>query len=267
MFSAIPLRGAQPQTLRRLLEGVLVALLAVQAARLVWLIVTPSGPLGVPASSRTQTADLGVLSRFDPFFRAGAPAMANHPTTSADDAATLGLRLFGVRAGLVGEKGSAIIAAPDGRQASYAVGDEVTPGVVLAAVRGDHVILGRGAERLRLSFPQVAAAAPATDAPAPAAAAGNPASGPSRLMLPSLVEPKMMGDRMVGVAVKAGAGGAALAAAGLQPGDVLISVNGKPLNSQDRVNELGEEMSKAPESELRFERGGQVMTTRVSGRP
>lgn len=126
------------------LEIALVLALAIQTARLVWTVATPSGaPSATPVVSR-PSVDLSVLARFDAF---GAQGVA------ASNTAATNFRLFGVRAGGAGG-GSAIIAGPDGVQKSYAVGETVADGVILAAVAADHVELSRGGARTTLSFPE-----------------------------------------------------------------------------------------------------------------
>jgi general secretion pathway protein C len=267
VFSAIqprelPLRGLGPRTLLRIVEALLVVVLAVQAARLVWLVLTPTGPLGAPVAART--ADLSALARFDPFFRGGAVA-AGTELASADAAAATNLKLHGVRTSLVGDDGSAIIAGADGRHASYAVGDEVAPGITLEAVRSDHVTLKRGAERLRLAFQpttgQPAAQPVASATAAPASAPASQAVDPGRLIADAAPQPRMTEGRVNGVRLQGA--GESLRAAGLQPGDVLLSVNGTPLDSPDRLKDLQDQMAKAPETEVRFERAGQILTARI----
>jgi general secretion pathway protein C len=124
-------------------EVALVALLAVQTARLGWILASPT-PTLIPARSTAPDDSLAILSRFDPFFRA-APESLTIATSSA-------FRLHGVRAG-GGGSGSAIIGTPDGAQAPFSVGDEVAPGVRLVSVAPDHVVLSRGGVRTTLQFP------------------------------------------------------------------------------------------------------------------
>jgi len=122
-----------------LVEVALVAVLALQAARLAMIIAAPDE---TPAPSVAQRArDYAILTRFDPFFRTAAPA---GPARS--------FRLFGVTADEDGQ-GSAILAGPDNRQVSVAVGEEAAPGVRLEAVAADHVVLSRAGVRERIYFP------------------------------------------------------------------------------------------------------------------
>ncbi len=138
---------ADPQrSLRVATEVLIVVLLGVQAARLGWIVLSPSAvsapSAGVPGEDR-----LAILKRFDPFFRA-APEALTAATTQA-------FRLHGVRVG-GGGSGSAIIGTPDGQQQSFAVGDEVAPNVRLVSVAEDHVVLARGGVRSTLHFPPAA---------------------------------------------------------------------------------------------------------------
>ena len=97
------------------LELILLALVAVQGARLVWALLTPVGPVGdwkAPASFAAPTA-LGALGSFDPFFRL--------ETGGSGVVTSLNLKLYGVREDRATGRGSAIIALPDGRQDDLAV--------------------------------------------------------------------------------------------------------------------------------------------------
>jgi len=124
-------------------EAALAATLAWQAAALFWILLSPQTPVPLgPVASRSD--GLAVLTRFDPFFRSAPAAMS--------EAVAQAFRLHGVRAG-DGGAGSAILGGPDGLQTSFAVGDEVAPGVRLDSVADDHVVLARGGARTSLYFP------------------------------------------------------------------------------------------------------------------
>lgn len=131
------------QALRVTTEVLVVALLGVQAARLVWIVASPA-PVSAAVVHSGSEDRLAILKRFDPFFRA-APEALTAATTQA-------FRLHGVRVG-GGGSGSAIIGTPDGEQKSFAVGDEVAPNVRLVSIAEDHVVLARGGVRSTLHFP------------------------------------------------------------------------------------------------------------------
>lgn len=252
------------------LEAVLVLALGVQAARLAWSLLEPSAAaITSPARvAKPAGGDLSILSRFDPFFR--IQPTAEPAAAPAGPTADQGLRLFGVRVAGDGQ-GSAIIRTSDGREASFAAGEEVEPGLVLKTVAADHVILARGASRTRLEFldtapPPVAATAAAPLGPSPAASVQNGAQGvdAKQLMAAASLLPRMKDGKAAGYQVlpRGGDGGRVLAAAGLQPGDVLLAIDGSEMNAE-RISELPAELAKSSEVELRIERGGQIMNTRV----
>lgn len=142
------------------LELGLLTLLALQLARLAWTVLTPVQPLGdwrpaaAPAAAPTEAA---VLRDFDPFFRT---AVDTGPVAVTN----LNLTLLGTRVDTVSGRGSAIIDS-NGVQSSFLVGEEVMPGVRLAAVDFDNVTVERSGVREKLYLDQ---SAPAANAPVPA---------------------------------------------------------------------------------------------------
>jgi len=66
---------------------------------------------------------------------------------------------------------------------------------------------------------------------------------------------------MDGFTVSGGGDGAVLRAAGLQPGDVILAVNGQPLDSVERIAALRGQLANSSSAELRFERDGAVQTS------
>jgi hypothetical protein len=130
----------------RLLSGAELAgwaLAGLVAARLLWLALTPAGPLGVPAVTLPSGP---VVVAVDPFFPQ-APA-------AADAVSGLDLILLGTRVDAASGRGSAILATPDGQQKSIGVGEEIMPGVRLAAVEFESVTLDRGGAREQLYIDQ-----------------------------------------------------------------------------------------------------------------
>ena len=114
-------RGPYP-----VLLAVLAFLLLIQAVRLVWLVLTPLGPVGDYRANDVEVLSpqsrLTLFSSFDPFFRGGAAQTANVVTS-------LQLTLFGIRMNEASGLGSAILAGPDGVQENYVVGEEIMSGV------------------------------------------------------------------------------------------------------------------------------------------
>jgi general secretion pathway protein C len=239
-------------------ELLLIALIAVQVARLIWLVAAPIGPVGDWRAERTLAApgEDSALTSFDPFFRlsgAAGPAVVT----------ALDLKLYGVREDRATGRGSAIIALPDGRQLSFAVGEEIMPGVALNAVGFDNVTISRNGalEQIFLDQSTPAPAAEVTAAPAaPAAAAPQPAPAavPGQ---PIAMQPRLAGGRVNGIIVAPGSdGGRAFQAAGFAPGDVIVAVNGQRITSLEQAQAA---MGRGGEVNVMVDRGGRALPLRV----
>jgi general secretion pathway protein C len=249
------------------LELVLLSLLAVQCARLVWTLVTPVGPVGewrAAGADRLAAGPAGILGSFDPFFRLDAQSGLVTVTS-------LNLKLYGIRQDQASGRGSAIIATPDGEQRSFAVGEEIVPGVTLAAVDFDSVTLSRGGVSEQLFMDQSPTAAvvgpAAVPAPVPAPAAPAVMVPPAPQLPPRSLagvgfQPRMNAGRVTGVAVQPQGSGEAFRAAGFVPGDVIVAVDGRPIRSPDEVRSLGDRLG-AGLVTVQVERGGKVIRMQV----
>lgn len=249
--------------------GLLALLLAFQLVMLVWTLVTPLSPLG---AWQPQTAVIAspaerraLFVSFDPFFRTGAQGPASATVTA------LGLTLFGVNINEATGGGSAIIAAEDGIQSSYAVGDEIAPGVKLVGVAFDHVLLDRGGARESLFLDQsggAPVAAPATPLPAPTPEIGSAPANPNAVageLSPAALKsgvgfaPRSENGKVTGVVVQPQGDGATFRAAGLRPGDVIRGVNGRPIGSAGDAAALANQITPGARLSLEVERGASVV--------
>ena len=256
-----------------LLVGLLAALLIWQCVRLLWTLLTPLSPLGawqpqaaVIASPAERRA---LFTSLDPFFRTNVQGPASATVTA------LGLTLFGININEATGSGSAIIAGEDGVQNSYAVGDEIAPGVKLAGVAFDHVLLDRGGARESLFLDQsgdaAAVATPAMPLPAPtpeigAAQAGASASGEmSAAAIKAGVgfAPRTENGRVTGIVVQPQGDGAAFRAAGLRPGDVIRSIGGRPIGSASDAAALANQFAPGARIALEVERGASVVPVAI----
>ncbi|MDO9370947.1 MAG: type II secretion system protein N [Sphingopyxis sp.] len=256
----------------QLLVGLLGALLVWQCVRLLWTMLTPLSPLGawqpqaaVIASPAERRA---LLSGFDPFFRSASQGPASATVTA------LGLTLFGINLNEATGGGSAIIAGEDGVQTSYAVGDEIAPGVKLAGVAFDHVLLDRGGARESLFLDQSGEAAianPATPSLAPTPEVGSAAGSPnaSGEMSPAILKagvgfaPRTENGRVTGLVVQPQGDGAVFRSAGLRPGDVIRSVNGRPIGSAGDAASLANQIAPGARLSLEVERGASVVPVAI----
>ncbi len=253
-----------------LIERALLVLLALQLVRLVWAVVVPVGSFGPWEGRQAQilspSARQALFASFDPFFRTGAPQQAGNGVVTS-----LALTLYGVRLNEGSGLGSAIIAAPDGVQNSFAVGDEIMPGVVLKAVAFDHVTIDRGGAEEQIFIDQSTPAPEA--APAPSQGAGwqsaappppaAPGAGPTVDSLKRDIgfAPRLQNGRVTGVAVMAK--GPSFASAGFRPGDIISQINGQPIGSAGDLQALQNQIAPGARLSLTVERGAAVASVNI----
>lgn len=248
-----------------LVEWLLLALLAVQVARLIWAVATPVGPMGgwqgrvadIPAPAARQA----LFASFDPFFRQGAQQNGGAVVTS------LALTVHGIRLNEASGLGSAIIATPDGVQNSYAVGEEIMPGVVLKAVAFDHISIDRGGAEEQVFIDQSAPAPEANGddrrpgaaaAPAPAASGAMPVTPSADILKRDIgFAPRMEDGRVTGLVLSAK--GPGFAKAGFQPGDIVRQVNGRPIGAAADLATLQNQIAPGARLSLAVERGAVVV--------
>ncbi|ARS26474.1 type II secretion system protein N [Sphingomonas sp. KC8] len=264
------LRRLPRYTAYNVAEIILIGLLAIQGARLIYAAVTPVGPVGewrADDQGATPVAAVSILGTFDPFFRLSD---ANGPVVVT----ALDIKLFGTRADQASGRGSAIIGLPDGTQASFAVGDEILPGVMLKAVSFDSITVTRGGSDELVYLDQstpvetVAAGAPTGTGPGLAgippglAIAGAPPP-PLALMDETQATPRVQGGAVTGIVLQPKGGGNAFRAAGLLPGDVLVSVGGQAVADAAAAGQLQSRLAQGGEVAVEVERGGRIVALRV----
>lgn len=242
----------------------LLSLLALQCARLAWAAVTPVGPIGewkIPASLGGSPTTTLALGDFDPFFRlqnaaASAPAVVT----------SLPVQLFGVRVDRASGRDSAILSTPDGLQSSFAVGDEIMPGVRLAAVREDGVTLERNGQREQLFLDQSVPAANATPGGTggTGGAAGTAAPTTSGGSTPGFT-PRLVNGQVSGLTVSDPP--SLLLQAGVRPGDVVMSINGAGISSAADATGLASGLTPGTSVNVQVERGGQLIPITVTVPP
>lgn len=227
---------------KRLIQGAVVLAIIV----LVSLLLRGGGggapPPGPAAPAMTPVA-------------APAPA-ATPPVTAAPVAAPVPaadlsqLRLYGLLAS------GAVIGYANGGQRLVPVGREALPGLTLVRVEQNHAVFQSAGGELRLGFDGVAqaAAAPGTAAPAPVAA-GEAAQREETLRYRLGLAPRMAGGRVAGYTVRPNVEMPALARAGIQPGDVIVSVNGSAFD-EERLQELAWNIANSTQTRFEVERGG-----------
>lgn len=250
----------------RVLKYILVFVMLVQIARLLWVLVTPVSPLGdwraplariLPADARAA-----LFSSFDPFNRGAAGA-----TPDATAVTSLDLTLYGVRVNEASGQGSAIIAGSDGVQSSYAVGEEVAPGVTLAEVAFDYVVLSRSGVRENLFLDQSVPAETVGVGPVvpSAAASAAVAPAPAQAITPEAVTagigfaPRTENGRITGFAVASKGDGSLFSSTGFRAGDIVTQINGRAVSSARDIADLTQQLKPGARVSLMVERGADVV--------
>jgi general secretion pathway protein C len=237
----------------------LAVLLLMQTIRLIWLILTPLGPVGDYRASDVQVLSpqsrLTLFGSFDPFFRGGAAQTANVVTS-------LQLTLFGIRMNEASGLGSAILAGSDGVQENYVVGEEIMSGVTLKSVEFDHVIINRGGVLESLYLDQsIPAQTVGTEEPgiAPSLTAGdNEIAGIATLA------PRNEQGRVTGIVLSPLGDGSLFRNAGFRNGDIIVSVNGSPVGSTSDIETLKSQIRPGARLSVEVERGADTVPVAVN---
>lgn len=256
--------GAAPT----LVTIVLVVVIAAQLAALLWRALGSGGSeseLAPPISApETPAVDLSAIVNahlFGVAASSGDPSQA--PATSAN------LTLAGTLAGLQPEQGWAIIGASGQSARVYATGAALPGGSKLFAVYPDRVILDRGGARESLLLPRLSGAggAPmaASNLPSPVSQNASLADNVRQLLVqnPSTggdllrPQPVFAGGTLKGYRVYPGRNRAQFVSLGLQPGDLVMSVNGAPLDDPNRGLEILRGIGQGSAVTLTIDRGGQ----------
>ncbi|WP_380019598.1 type II secretion system protein N [Dokdonella ginsengisoli] len=210
---------------------------------------------------------------------------------AGEAASTLSLILRGTVAQSDPQSGLAVVAGADGSERAFRVGEEVVPGVRLAAVHPDRIVLSRGGAEETLRLPRERNLAPAdivrpapatassrTPRPAGSAARTAPAAAPGvqavkvtddaqqalarlrqnpdELMKRVPVVPVLDGGRLTGVRVAPGADTALLGQFGLRSGDVVTAVDGQAVDSFARGQQILSSLATAKSARVTVLRDG-----------
>lgn len=249
------------------LEALLIVLLAVQAARLIWIVLPASGAIGMPAPARGQDIAIAPsLSGYgDLFFRSSTVDSGKSDTTQ-------GYMLFGMR--IDGSNSSAIL-GKDGVQATHRVGDTIAPDLVLEAVENGHVSLRRGTALLRLEMPDKPVLAPPPKArrlpsgrpPAPRKLAGDPPDAARDVLASAGLRAHEDGGYVLSASSSSrSAENSLLQRAGLLPGDVVMAVDGRPLTAE-RLGQLRTQLQQRGQISVTVRRDGRTRTIDLKAPP
>ncbi len=266
----------------RTINLLLVVLLGVTLAQLTWRLVPTRGEVGSgPLPSPLAAGSLGVSAGTNllqvasmHLFGEAAVQKARIPPADAPDT-HLALTLRGLWSSRDGTEGYAIISDAKGEEAFYRLHSTLPGGATLAEIRPDRVILERAGrfETLRLTRDRADFAAidiaPAGESAPPPAESGGSAQGarmaqlrermmqdPTELTRLIHMSPVFEEGNVKGYRVSPGAERDLFEHAGLQPGDIVTTINGIPLNDASMMSQVLSQVSSADRLNLTVERAG-----------
>ncbi|HWL47063.1 MAG TPA: type II secretion system protein N, partial [Sphingomonadaceae bacterium] len=157
---------------------------------------------------------------------------------------------------------TALIAAADGAPHAYAPGQSVPGGAAIETIAVDHVLLRVKGRLETLAFPRASAAAgdgPARTAPAPTPVSGAaaPIAQPrsARMLVESLGAAPSRAGYQLGPETAP-----ALRGAGLRPGDIIETINGRTVADLDRDPQGFATAMRAGSARIAVVRDGQRLT-------
>ena len=252
-----------PTARERNLPGTLIAValvlvLAWQLAYWTWTFATPA-PVATVPGAREAPVDLSVAAKLF-----GGTAAQTSPGVASS------LRLKGVVAPTPGVAASAIFGT-GGRDASIFVGSEVTPGVKLAEVHPDHVVVSRAGVNERVDLEARKAGASPSSQPARivgfkinvSRTGANSYSLSRKELDDALRDPNQL-NYLGQIGMPAGGGvrmeqappGSLASKLGLQPGDVIKRVNGQVVASTGDLARLYTQFNTLSSIQAEVQRGG-----------
>jgi general secretion pathway protein C len=214
-----------------------------------------SGPMGSarPTSAVNPTVELATVVNAHLFGVAGAQAGGNAPQT------TMPLILAGVLAGKDPAKGQAIIGESASSAKLIGVGASIPGGARLNSVYGDRVLIERNGRLETLMLPRTPLRGGATGPPPlamqPAALRDNSTvlAGLVRVQ-PVFNQGKLSGYRIFPGGTR---GTSAFNQLGLHAGDLIVGINGTPLDDAARAMDVLQTLSSSASATVTVSRNGQ----------
>jgi general secretion pathway protein C len=262
---------------RTLPRGILVLVviaIAWQLVQLTWMILdqtseaAPIRPVAVvpPPMPTSNATDIQAVINAHLFGVAQA-----EPESRPEDAPPIQSNLM--LAGLWTDEndpkqGYAMIGESSATVKTYAVGDTVRPGITLHGVYVDRAILDTGGKLESLVLPRTAT--PETAFTASAQSTGTPGgdladnlrriaeTNPSVFAEIVRPQPVFANGAQRGYRVYPGRNRQQFAKLGLEPGDLILTINGTPLDDPQRGMEIFSTMGTSDQVNVTVERGGQM---------
>ena len=257
------------KTLPQVLSVVFVVAIAWQLVQLVWMLLTPAAQIDaapiVPsatAAARPKGVDVQSIVNAKLFGEAQATSPVEGPAPETQ----LPLVLSAVFAADDPEKGWAIIGDSAQQSKVFTVGDSVRSGTRLHSVYADRVILDRGGSLETLALPKRNTLPIATNrAPTPPPQRNQLADNIRRMAetnptaFAEIVRPQPVFANGVqrGYRVYPGRNRQQFAKLGLQPGDLVLAINGTALDDPQRGMEIFNTIGTSDNVQVTIERNGQ----------
>lgn len=256
------------QVLPYAVSALLVVAIAWQLVQLTWLLLSgpqlpDAGPVAMAGPARAPAVDLQRIAGAHLFDAPGASAPQQSDINAPQT--TMNLRLAGTIASDDPSKGYAIIGEQGGQAKFYATGATIPGNAKLHAVYADRVILDRSGQLEALLLPrqftptQVAAAPPP---PQPNRFADNlrqiAQSNPGALTEVIRPQPVFANGTQRGFRVYPGRNRTQFAQLGLRPGDLILAINGTPLDDPNRGAEIFNTIGSSDRVTVSLERAGQT---------
>ena len=259
------------RTLPQVLSVLLVLAIAWQLVQLTWLLLDRRAAADrsmepIPAETAPTTARKGIdIQTIVNAHLFGVPPTTTSGPQQAPET-QMNLVLSAVFAAEDPAKGLAIIGESAQSAKVYAVGAAVRPGTRLQAVYADRVILDRAGQLETLALPRQSAAPLAVSQPATPPASSQFADNLRRIAennptaFAQVVRPQPVFANGVqrGYRVYPGRNRQQFAQLGLQPGDLVLSINGTPLDDPQRGMEIFNTIGTSDRVNLTIERNGQT---------
>lgn len=277
------------QVLPKVVTYALVALSLWLIAGAVWMWI-PHPPLPVATSyssansstqtSQTERADVNRLINRHLFGETKAVAKPK-PTTSNTDApeTRLNLKLAGIILSDTPEMSRALIATSNGKQKSYAIGDNIDgASASVHEIHSDHIVLERSGRYETLRLQKLTTASRSTTSSSRNTSSKTVDKGVTTELKSVreqiLKDPSKAGDfirvrpvyskgQLKGYRIYPGKDRALFRKVGLRSGDLVTSINGQGLNDPQKAFTMLSELSNASSISLELERRGRTETVSV----
>jgi general secretion pathway protein C len=242
--------------------------LGIAAAPVAWRLAgqdgTPPAQFTADAAPAPERVDLDPILAFAPFGSATPVAQPDAPVPTTDT----GLTLLGIALAEPATQSRAIIAGGDIPVSSYGAGSPITASVTLDTVFPDHVILQVNGAPEALYFTETEAAA-STDLENLIVTdedplANDPDTVIARYRAQILQNPQTVMDRLGLQATDQGylitdAAMPGVRQAGFQPGDLVTTVNGKPVGNVTEDQSYFDEVAASDRATVEVQRDGQTI--------